>query len=89
MKTISTTYRKRFDYACYHHQCITNWTAVIMVQVLIGHWREKRCEKQKREGLFRLWRSGEKHKQSHDSAGYVPMVMARDVMSEAWSSVTS
>jgi len=27
--------------------------------------------------------SGAKHTQSHDSGGYAPMVMARDVMSEA------
>jgi len=46
MKMISTTYCKRFDNSCYH-QCIANWTAVIMMQVLIGHWGEKRCEKMK------------------------------------------
>ena len=28
-------------------------------------------------------RSGAKHTESHDSAGYVPMMMARDVMGEA------
>ena len=39
MKTIQTTYRKRFDNSCYHHQCIANWTAVIMLQVLIGRSR--------------------------------------------------
>ena len=35
------------DNSCYHHQCIANWTAVIMLQVLIGHSGEKRCEKWK------------------------------------------
>jgi len=45
MKTTQTTYCKRFDNSCYHHQCIANWTAVIMLQVLIGHSGEKRCEK--------------------------------------------
>jgi len=52
MKTISTTYCKRFLKSCYHHQCIANLTVVIMLQVLIGHSEEKRCEKEKREGLF-------------------------------------
>jgi len=52
MKTISTTYCNRFDLSCYHRQCIANLTAVIMLQVLIGHSGEKRCEKEKREGLF-------------------------------------
>ena len=37
MRTIKTTYCKRFDNSCYHHQCIANWTAVIMLQVLIIH----------------------------------------------------
>jgi len=41
----TTTYCKGFDNSCYHHQCIAYWTAVIMLQVLIGHWGEKRCEK--------------------------------------------
>ena len=45
MKTISTTYYKCFDNSSYHHQCIANWTAVIMLEVLIGHSGEKRCEK--------------------------------------------
>ena len=44
MKMMSTTYCKRFDSASYH-QCIANWTAVIMLQVLIGHSGENRCEK--------------------------------------------
>ena len=44
-ETISTTYCKRFKNSCYHHQCIANWTAVIMLQVLIGHTGDKRCEK--------------------------------------------
>jgi len=44
MKTIETTYWKRFDNSCYHHQCIANWTAVVMLQVLIGHSGQKRCE---------------------------------------------
>ena len=53
MKTISTTYCKRFDNSYYHHQCIANWTAVIMLQVLIGHSGEKRCEKMKNaKGCF-------------------------------------
>ena len=47
MKTISTTYCKRFDNSCYHHQCIVDWTAVIILQVHIGHSGEKRCEKWK------------------------------------------
>jgi len=29
----------------YHHQCIANRTAVIMLQVLIGHSGEKLCKK--------------------------------------------
>ena len=36
MKTIQMTYCKRFGNSCYHHQCIANWTAVVMLQVLIG-----------------------------------------------------
>jgi len=28
MKTISTTYCRRFDNSCYHHQCFADWTAV-------------------------------------------------------------
>jgi len=28
MKQMQTTYCKRFDNSCYHHQCIANWTAV-------------------------------------------------------------
>jgi len=28
---------KRFDNSCYHHQCIANRTAVILLQVLNGH----------------------------------------------------
>ena len=47
MKTISTTYCKRFDDYCYHHQYVANWTAVIMLHVLIGHSGERRCEKWK------------------------------------------
>jgi len=47
MKTISTTYCKRFDNSRYHHRCIANWTAVIILQVLIGHSGENRCEKMK------------------------------------------
>jgi len=47
MTTIQTTFCKRFDNSCYHHQCIANWTAVIMLQVLIGHSGEMRCEKWK------------------------------------------
>ena len=35
MKKISTTYCRRFDNSCYHHQCIANGTAVILVQVLM------------------------------------------------------
>jgi len=34
MKTISKTCCKRFDNSCYHHQCIANRTAVILLQVL-------------------------------------------------------
>jgi len=53
MKTISTTYCKRFDNSCYHHQCIANWTAAIMLQVLIGHSGKMRCEKMKNaKGCF-------------------------------------
>jgi len=44
-KTIQLTYCKRFDNSCYHHQCIANRTAVILLQVLIGHSGEKRCKK--------------------------------------------
>ena len=36
MKTISTTYCRHFDNFCYHHQCIANWTAVILLQVLMA-----------------------------------------------------
>ena len=35
MKTISTTYCKRFDSSCYHPQCIANSTALIM---LLAAW---------------------------------------------------
>ena len=35
MKTTQTTYCKRFDNSCYHHQCIADGTAVIMLQVLM------------------------------------------------------
>jgi len=37
---------KRFDNSCYqyHHQCIANWSAVIMLQVLIDRSGEKRCK---------------------------------------------
>jgi len=28
MKTISTTYCKRFDNSCYHHQCIANSNSI-------------------------------------------------------------
>ena len=35
-KTIQLTYCKSFDSSCYHHQCIVNWSAVILLQVLIG-----------------------------------------------------
>jgi len=38
------TYCKRFDNFCYHHRCIANWTAVIMLQVLVGHSGETRCK---------------------------------------------
>jgi len=41
MKTISTTYCKRFDNSRYHHRCIANWTAVIILQVLIWSLRRK------------------------------------------------
>jgi len=34
MKAVSTTYCRRVDNSCYHHQCIANWTAVILLQVL-------------------------------------------------------
>ena len=47
MKTIQMTCCKRFNNSCYRRQCIANWTAVIMLQVLIGHSGEKRCEKMK------------------------------------------
>jgi len=30
-KTIKMTYCKRFDNSCYHHQCIANRTAVILL----------------------------------------------------------
>jgi len=35
MKTISPTHRRRFDDSCYHHHCIVNWIAVILLQVLM------------------------------------------------------
>ena len=47
MEMIQTTYCKHFDNSCYHHQYIANWTAVIMLQVLIGDSGERRCEKMK------------------------------------------
>ena len=53
MKMIQTTNCKRFDNSCYHHQCVANWTAEIMLQVFIGHSGEKRCEKMKNaKGCF-------------------------------------
>ena len=53
------TYCKRFDNSCYHHQCIANRTAVILLQVLIGHSGEKRCKKwktQKAVSVVTWWR---------------------------------
>ena len=52
LKTTSTTYCRRFDSSC-SHQCIANWTAVILLQVLTVTQEKSAVKNEKREGLFR------------------------------------
>jgi len=44
---------QRFGNSCYHHQYIANWTAVIMLQVLMATQEKSAVKNEKREGLFR------------------------------------